>query len=675
MPGDMPGDMPVPAKLYLFGGFRLVAPGPGPGPGQAGWRPVRIESVKGCALLAYLSSLGRVPASRERLSLLLWSDSDSRRARQNLRQVLFKLRRVLERHELDILRVDEQGVRLSPDGLRVDACEFDRLLAESTPAALSRALDLYSGEFLQDLSVDAPVFADWIAGMRAQYQSRAALCTASLLVAQRRAGQTMAALATARRALEIDPCQEDMHREVMSLCAEAGMQGAALNQYRVCRDILRRELDVEPDRATQDLYQSIQKHRAVQEPAAAAAVRAPGTRDHEPALAEAREVLAECERQYRRGEREAAGAALDRLIAEADRRIGHRPGSPSFGALDTLRHRAGILRAAILEASGNPAAARDRLRALERRRGGGAGQEIDLSYALSRTLCATGEAEEGLRYARRVLRLAAQSKGTAAPWYLAERLLFRLHLFAPRLDDMIKRLAVEAAGARERGDRVAAGEILAAQAMLEGYYGRTALMEASFESAHRTVARLADPRASAMLLQIEGLTRVWARDGQNAIDALDRALARATKTGDVIRGCVLRGLRGRAHLPLGRWDEARAALLDAIALSHSLDNVPYLPVFHAWLAEAEFRAGHGAAGLANAHRAWRMTQRQPWAWNCLPLMRALFLAHANAKRPNAKAVSWAARQVEALEASLGISHNSGARPHVRMAVPQAGRLT
>ena len=270
-----------------------------------------------------------------------------------------------------------------------------------------------------------------------------------------------------------------------------------------------------------------------------------------------------------------------------------------------------------------------------------------------------------MRYARRVLRLAAQSDGTAGPWYLAERLLFRLHLFAPRLDDMIARLKARANQSRQGGDWGAAGEILAAQAMLEGYHGRTAQMESSFELAHTVVARLADLRATVMLLQIEGLTRVWVGDGQNAIDALDRALAKSKKSGDVIRTCVLRGLRGRAHLPLDRWDGARAALVCAIGLARDLKHVPYLPVFHAWLAEAEYRGGRYRSGLSQARQAWRLGQEQPRAWNRLPAMRALILANAKAEAPNEEGARWAKRQAITIEASLGFGQDSDAACQAR----------
>src|SRR5207244_2625849 len=59
------------------------------------------------------------------------------------------------------------------------------------------------------------------------------------------------------RLLTLDPLQEPMHRALMQLYVDAGRRPAALRQYQLCVDVLRRELDVEPESATKALYQTI----------------------------------------------------------------------------------------------------------------------------------------------------------------------------------------------------------------------------------------------------------------------------------------------------------------------------------------------------------------------------------------------------------------------------------
>ena len=233
------------AKLTLLGGFGLQDSRQG---------AVPIATLKGRALLAYLAcTKGRV-ASRDNLALLLWSDSDSRKSRQNLRQVLFKLSHTLTRHDLPILRADARTVALRSEDIWVDAWELESLAKTESLLALGQVGSLYQGEFLQGLALDAPVFGDWLADMRAQVQNRALNCLHLLLERQRAAGDIRGAISTGLRALEIDSSQEQVHRTLMQLYLAKGMRGAALNQSRSCRSVLRRDLDVVPDRTTATLY-------------------------------------------------------------------------------------------------------------------------------------------------------------------------------------------------------------------------------------------------------------------------------------------------------------------------------------------------------------------------------------------------------------------------------------
>ena len=78
---DAPPATEAPVRLHLVGSPRLVlADG-----------AVHALERKDAALLALLALEG--PTPRERASTLLWSEASERRARANLRQRLFRLRR------------------------------------------------------------------------------------------------------------------------------------------------------------------------------------------------------------------------------------------------------------------------------------------------------------------------------------------------------------------------------------------------------------------------------------------------------------------------------------------------------------------------------------------------------------------------------------------------------
>jgi hypothetical protein len=80
---------------------------------------------------------------------------------------------------------------------------------------------------------------------------------AKLLAHQRAAGETEGALQTGLTLLGLDPLQEPVHRALMRLYAEAGRRGAALRQHQQCVGVLQRELGVEPEAETKQVYQEL----------------------------------------------------------------------------------------------------------------------------------------------------------------------------------------------------------------------------------------------------------------------------------------------------------------------------------------------------------------------------------------------------------------------------------
>jgi predicted ATPase len=83
--------------------------------------------------------------------------------------------------------------------------------------------------------------------------------SALVLLAEAHAARAepLQALHYARRALELDPWHEPMHRRIMRLLAAQGERNAALAQYERCRRVLADELGVEPEAATRALADQI----------------------------------------------------------------------------------------------------------------------------------------------------------------------------------------------------------------------------------------------------------------------------------------------------------------------------------------------------------------------------------------------------------------------------------
>jgi len=139
--------------LSLLGGFELT--------GLDG--VVDLPSKKLAGLLAYLACTAPQPQSREKLSDLLWGSHFDAQAKQNLRQALFRLRKVLGQ---DALENDGEVVSLNTAVILCDVSRFEALIREGSRDALSAAADLYRGRLIDDVTVGEEGWNEWLTGER-----------------------------------------------------------------------------------------------------------------------------------------------------------------------------------------------------------------------------------------------------------------------------------------------------------------------------------------------------------------------------------------------------------------------------------------------------------------------------------------------------------------------------
>lgn len=251
-------------RLVLLGGFRLH---------DAAGSPLALSARKAQALLSYVALQPGKRCSRDQLAALLWEESSPPRARQSLRQVLAELRKAVADNENTVV-IGEEEVRMPPGGVVVDVHEFEESLEHATFSALGRAIELYQGEFLEGFNPRAPAFEDWLMAERSRLKERAVDALQQLLNQEQAHGGIAEAIRHALRLLALDPLHEPGHRTLMELYARQGHYSAALRQYRICQQKLRRELDVAPEAETEQLYRQIMRHRqdgrSADEPIAAA---------------------------------------------------------------------------------------------------------------------------------------------------------------------------------------------------------------------------------------------------------------------------------------------------------------------------------------------------------------------------------------------------------------------
>ena len=264
-----PGDVSVTVPLLslavrCFGGFDVLLGGSPVAEGPL-WRP-RVR-----ALFKHLILSRHQPLPRSVLIERLWPGADEFVGRRNLKVLVHELNQAWEAtlsslgHEPQPLVAHSDGSYfLSPQvEMRVDVEQFQeawlmgrRLEERGEPdralVAYLQARDLYQGDYLA-----ADVYEDWSVAARERLQEvylDLSRRTARLLSED---GALDESIRHCREALAVDPCREDLHRDLMGYLARAGRRAEALRQYRVCRSVLWRELEAAPSSETEAVYQDI----------------------------------------------------------------------------------------------------------------------------------------------------------------------------------------------------------------------------------------------------------------------------------------------------------------------------------------------------------------------------------------------------------------------------------
>lgn len=233
-------------QIQLLGGLRAKLHG----------SELQFPTKKSEALLAFLSSPPGRTHPREKLAAMFWGDSGEEQARQSLRQTLFTLRKLVNVDEEIVVTGDSDRLGLDSNRVSVDVVAFEKLLEEGGDS-LTKAVELYHGEFLDGLTVNEEGFESWVGLERERLRERALSALSSLLEQQTEDRQFDSAVQTAIRILALDPLRESTHRALMRLYVQQGRREAALKQYHTCADALRRQLQVEPEEETRHLFDEI----------------------------------------------------------------------------------------------------------------------------------------------------------------------------------------------------------------------------------------------------------------------------------------------------------------------------------------------------------------------------------------------------------------------------------
>jgi DNA-binding SARP family transcriptional activator len=242
-----------------------------------GQQPVpTVNTSRLQSLLAYLVLHSDTPQSREQLAFLLWPESGESQARTNLRQLLHHLRRALP-PDCCFLVTDNHTVQWRRDpSCSIDVAEFDHALALASEAAARGAADeersrleeaarLYQDDLLRGL------YDDWLLPKREHYRRQLIHLLRRVAALHEELRDYPAAIRHAERLVALDPLAEAHYQLLIRLHALHHDRASALRAFHQCKQVLRRELGVDPDAATRALFDQVLRA----EPLAAARAELP----------------------------------------------------------------------------------------------------------------------------------------------------------------------------------------------------------------------------------------------------------------------------------------------------------------------------------------------------------------------------------------------------------------
>ncbi len=222
--------------------------------------PAEWQAAMAKELFFYILLHG--PLERDAIGLVFWPELSAEKVANNFHTTLYRMRRAVGANTV----VAENGQYcLGNVDYWFDVEAFKTLIEQArllpphdqqTENLWQRAVALYRGDFLAGVErlwcvpkreMLREMYTEALIGMGQHHEVR---------------GELEEAIGWYKQALEINRWREDIHRRVMHCYAETDRRPEALAQYHHCREILRRELDIEPSVETNTLYRQIIKKMA-----------------------------------------------------------------------------------------------------------------------------------------------------------------------------------------------------------------------------------------------------------------------------------------------------------------------------------------------------------------------------------------------------------------------------
>lgn len=199
---------------------------------------------------------------REQIIELLWRDQETDAAINNLHKCVHAARRSLEPDLISgndsrfILTKEGQIILTAPDEVRVDVTEFEELAAAALKDCEEKlceaALKLYAGELLPE-----DLYEDWASERRESLHLSHRRLLEKLGAIYENSGRFERSAEIFQKLVQADELDEAARRNLMRVYTLQGNRAQAVRQFEICRQLLKKELGIEPEAETRTLFEQI----------------------------------------------------------------------------------------------------------------------------------------------------------------------------------------------------------------------------------------------------------------------------------------------------------------------------------------------------------------------------------------------------------------------------------
>src|SRR6267143_616153 len=204
--------------------------------------PVAAQQKRPLGLLAILGLGGKQGLSRDRIEAYLWPESSGTRAQHALDQTVYAIRHALGS---DSILSTARELRLNPELVRVDVWEFEQAIRAGQWTA---AVGHYKGPLLDGFHFAAShELESWIESNRTRLRLEYQKAIEVLANSSAEAGDHSQSVTWWRRLANSDPLSAGATKQLMLALAAAGDRAGAVQYARVYQELVRQELDMEPD--------------------------------------------------------------------------------------------------------------------------------------------------------------------------------------------------------------------------------------------------------------------------------------------------------------------------------------------------------------------------------------------------------------------------------------------